>query len=397
MVVTAHADPAYIGGEFTGDEPEVFNIHGTCTAAPLPYQQVGPFTVSQAGSYVFQDAGVFWGLDTEVSIHTGPVNVNNPQGNLVGAVDDGGSIALATGTQYYLVSQPWCSANPGVWAFAIRGPGNINGGGSIPAPDWAFGSFDGSEYLGNFTGSAACPQTYYEVTGPVQFARTGTYFLAGVDSNSGDDLLVAVYRDSFNPSAPNSNRVALGIAADSFRLQAGVEYFFVVQPYCELRTGDWQFVLFPPGPFQLNPGLNGSWDDPTTSAQGVFLDIFPNVGVAFLAWFTYDSIAPNPAETREVGKPGNSWLVAQGNFQPGDASVEITLYFQGGGRFNDPGTAPNPIEEAGSGTLEFDSCLGGTLTYDLDSGLQGSVILNRIAGDNIDLCESLVPGPGVLE
>lgn len=394
--LTAQADPAYIGGEFTGNEPVQFNIHGSCTAAPLPHQQFGPFTVSQAGNYEIRDAGVFWSLDAEMSIHSGPVNANNPQANLVGAVDDIGSINLSAGTQYYLVAQPWCSAGTGVWAFTISGPGNLNGGGVVQAPDWAFGDFDGSEPVLNLAADGGCPQTYYDVNGPVQFDRTGTYFLAGVDSHTGDELLVAVYRGGFNAGSPNQNRVARATIGEAIRLQAGVDYTFVTQPNCEVRTGDWQFVLFPPGPFALNPGLNGIWIDPANSGQGMLMDVLPVAGVLFLAWFTYDSMAPDPAETREVGKPGNTWLTIQGNFEPGDASVDVGLYFRGGGRFNDP-TTPDPNEQAGTGTLEMDSCIDGTLTYNLDSGLQGSVVLNRIVPDNWEYCESFIAGPGVLE
>lgn len=392
----ALADAAILSGAFNGDEPVEFNIHDSCNSDPLPYQVQGPISVSESGSYEFRDAAWLWSVDTEVSVHDGPLNVNDPEGNVIATTDDAGSIELASGKDYYVVVQPFCSPDNGTWGITIRGPGEISGDPVIAAPAWSLGEFDGSEPLINLSGDAFCPRTYYDVTGPVQVERNGTYYLHAPEHFVLNPNLVAVYANEFDPDRPNRNLVNKEVTGMQLDLEQGTDYFFVVQPDCALRLSDWLLVLFPPLPFGLNPGLNGSWVDPTTDGQGMFMDVFANAGVLFLAWFTYDSMMPDAAETREVGKAGNTWLVAQGGFADGDASVDLDLYFRGGGRFNDPETVPDPIEKVGSGTLDMESCLQGTLTYALDSGLAGSARLNRIALDNVDLCESFFAEPGVI-
>ena len=41
----------------------------------------------------------------------------------------------------------------------------------------------------------------------------------------------------------------------------------------------------------LNAGTNGSWYNEETSGQGILIDVFADIPLVFLAWFTFDAEA----------------------------------------------------------------------------------------------------------
>jgi len=140
--------------------------------------------------------------------------------------------------------------------------------------------------------------------------------------------------------------------------------------------------------FRINAGLNDAWTNPETPGQGFFITVFPDIAKIFLAWFTYDTERPPQDVTSLLGDPGHRWLTAFGSFADNQAvlDIEVTL----GGVFD--ASAPTPIQEPG-GTiiLEFSDCNAGTLSYDITSiDRQGVIPIERIALDNIPLCESLL-------
>ena len=45
-------------------------------------------------------------------------------------------------------------------------------------------------------------------------------------------------------------------------------------------------------PFTITPGVNDAWFNADTAGQGFFIIVFPEVGIVFLAWFTYDTELP---------------------------------------------------------------------------------------------------------
>ena len=150
--------------------------------------------------------------------------------------------------------------------------------------------------------------------------------------------------------------------------------------------------------FRINPGLNGSWFDPATTGQGFFLEVFPDIPLVFLAWFTYDTTQPagiqsnrteNPLEklfAAQVGDDNHRWLTAQGPFDGNTANLNVTLTT--GGLFDDPAPVTNTPE--GTITLTFEDCTKGTVDYDFTAaGISGSVPISRPANDNVALCESL--------
>jgi 6-phosphogluconolactonase (cycloisomerase 2 family) len=139
--------------------------------------------------------------------------------------------------------------------------------------------------------------------------------------------------------------------------------------------------------FHINAGLNGSWYDPATDGQGFLIDVFPDSGVMFLAWFTYDTDAPDASVTANLGHPSQRWLTAQGPYA--DTEAVLDIFVSGGGIFDMYPPAPTR-EKDGTLTIEFEDCNNGTITYDLPSiGRQGIIPIQRIVTENVPLCQSL--------
>lgn len=139
-------------------------------------------------------------------------------------------------------------------------------------------------------------------------------------------------------------------------------------------------------PFQINPGLNGSWFFPSTAGQGFLIDVLPDIGKLFLAWFTYDTALPDENDTANLGNAGQRWMTALGSYSENQAVLDI--YQSEGGLFDM--SAPKPSEtKDGTVIVEFTSCNSGTITYDIPSiNREGVIPIQRIALDNVDLCES---------
>ncbi len=138
--------------------------------------------------------------------------------------------------------------------------------------------------------------------------------------------------------------------------------------------------------FGINSGLNDAWFNPATPGQGFFVTVFEEIGMMFLAWFTYDTARPDPGVMANLGEPGHRWLTAFGPYSGDTATLDIEL--TSGGVFD----SPNPVtSQQADGTLEieFADCESALLTYDIIStGDQGTIPLSRIALDNVPLCES---------
>lgn len=138
--------------------------------------------------------------------------------------------------------------------------------------------------------------------------------------------------------------------------------------------------------FQINAGLNDAWFNPATPGQGFFVNVFPDIGQMFVAWFTYDVQRPDGAATAELGEPGHRWLTAFGPYADDQAVLDVE--FTAGGVFNAAEPAPGQTT-GGTLTLEFTGCNAGTLFYDMPSlDLSGSVSIQRIALDNLPACEA---------
>lgn len=141
--------------------------------------------------------------------------------------------------------------------------------------------------------------------------------------------------------------------------------------------------------FKINPGLNDAWFNPLTSGQGFLITVFPDITQMFLAWFTYDTERPPEDVGAILGEPGHRWLTAQGPYA--DDTASLTIYLTEGGVFDsiEPKATTDP---AGDGTLtiQFADCNAGLVSYEITSlGISGEIPIERIALDNVPLCESL--------
>jgi len=138
--------------------------------------------------------------------------------------------------------------------------------------------------------------------------------------------------------------------------------------------------------FQMNPGLNDAWFNPATNGQGFFITVFPDLGVVSLAWFTYDTELPAEDAQSNLGDPGHRWLTAVGGYADNRAVLDVYNTYDG---LFDSGEEVTQ-ELYGTMVLEFTGCNSGTVEYDIPSiGLKGKVEIERVAGDNIALCEAL--------
>jgi len=137
----------------------------------------------------------------------------------------------------------------------------------------------------------------------------------------------------------------------------------------------------------INQGMSDSWYSPATNGQGFFIIVWPQIGQIFLSWFTYDTERPPANVTAQLGEPGHRWLTAQGDYSGNKAVLDV--YVSEGGVFDSGSPAPVATAD-GTMILEFSDCNSGTITYDIPSVQRhGEVSIQRVAPDNVVLCEAL--------
>lgn len=146
---------------------------------------------------------------------------------------------------------------------------------------------------------------------------------------------------------------------------------------------------------EMNAGLNDAWFNPETSGQGFYMTVFPELGFVSLAWFTYDTELPPDDATANLGDPGHRWFTALGTIDGNQSTMSIDI--TSGGIFDNatPVQHTDPAGSDGIINLTFDTCAAGTVTYDIPAiAQQGTVPIQRVADDNIALCEELAaPDP----
>jgi len=141
---------------------------------------------------------------------------------------------------------------------------------------------------------------------------------------------------------------------------------------------------------EMNAGLNDAWYNPETNGQGFFVTVFSDLGVVSLAWFTYDTELPLQDIPSNLGDAGHRWFTALGAIDGNHSTMSIDI--TSGGIF-DNATLVQHTDPAGSDgiiDLTFETCAAGTVTYDIPAiAQQGTVAIQRVADDNIALCEAL--------
>jgi hypothetical protein len=141
-----------------------------------------------------------------------------------------------------------------------------------------------------------------------------------------------------------------------------------------------------PGFVNVNQeGLTGTWYNAATNGQGMQFtfspdDSNPGVGTFFGTWYTFDTTAGDETTQR--------WYTVQVPLTTAGESVDFPIYQNTGGNFDaPPATTPAQV---GTGSLAFDSCTSGTLTYAFDDGRSGTIPLTRIM-PNVNCVETGTP------
>ncbi|MFT5138449.1 MAG: hypothetical protein ACI9H8_000992 [Lysobacterales bacterium] len=140
--------------------------------------------------------------------------------------------------------------------------------------------------------------------------------------------------------------------------------------------------------FQIDSGLNDAWVDPAVPGQGFFITVFPDLGLMFLAWFTFDSVPASNGVTAVFGSPDQRWLTGIGAYEGNTVTLSVELTT--GGVFI--ASTPVATQSLGYGTIviEFIDCGEALLTYDFPSAmLSGQMTVTRVLPDNIATCIAL--------
>ena len=410
---TAAAASMVLAGSFDGSEAKTAPLYGSCDAKdPLAYQEVGTLQVSASGTYsvldvLYLEGAKYNGVDLTILLYTGAFDAARPSDNLVRpnpddsgapfAVDTAGTYDLVAGQAYNLVVQQACINKEGAWAVSFTGPGSVESDLAVSLPSFTGGAITPSSP----TSPSACGPGGYRESGPFRFERGGTYYYQDVSVYSGDiDVCLQVYSSPFDPAEPNIGRVPTSGVRGFFlddsgtvELEAGRDYWFVVQPRNAEALGNYFFVLAPPAPFRINRGLAGAWFNPGTPGQGFFMDIYDNTNQLFTGWYTYELQRPVDG-TAVLGEPGHRWLTALGDID--GARAELGVFLAQGGAFDaaDP-PIQQPQTQVGTMTVEFEDCLSGTVEYDLSiPPVSGQVPVQPLTLQHVETCELASRGPG---
>ena len=117
----------------------------------------------------------------------------------------------------------------------------------------------------------------------------------------------------------------------------------------------------------INHGVDGSWYNPASAGQGLFIETVPSKNLLWGGWYTFDQSA-----TRR------EWYTIWGDVS--GASAQLTVYRSTNGAFNQPGAAD--LIEWGTASLRFLSCSQAVLDYEFTTdGLSGSIPLERLTPD----------------
>jgi plastocyanin len=143
-----------------------------------------------------------------------------------------------------------------------------------------------------------------------------------------------------------------------------------------------KITIKPAGPpFVINEGVAGSWYNPATDGQGIFIEASDTHGLLTLAWFTW-------AATVGI----HDWLTGVGPFQ-GNAAT-LTLNRSSGGRFNDGGAVVSTVP-AGTALVTFHDCSHATIEFEMTVPPRtGRIDLQRIFPPN-KACVDANPRPAV--
>ncbi|HEX3124733.1 MAG TPA: plastocyanin/azurin family copper-binding protein [Rhodanobacteraceae bacterium] len=106
--------------------------------------------------------------------------------------------------------------------------------------------------------------------------------------------------------------------------------------------------------FTVRPGLSGNWSDPTANqaGHGFQFEILPNNSMLAI-WFVF---TPDGS--------GQTWLFAQGTYDPASDTVTLPTYLSLGAKFPPNFThADDIVTQWGTMTFKFTDCNNGTMNW----------------------------------
>ncbi len=140
--------------------------------------------------------------------------------------------------------------------------------------------------------------------------------------------------------------------------------------------------------FAINAGMNDAWVNAEADKQGMFITVYPDLGIIFLAWFTFDTVPPPMGTPAVFGAADQRWATAVGPYSGKSAQLKAEL--TSGGIFN--ASVPLPSQDTNYGTinLDFNNCNEATAEFDFPSaGESGQFTITRALAENSALCEAL--------
>ncbi len=411
---SAYANDVTISGVFDGSEATMAAAPGSCDDIAKRYQVAGTITVSVSASYTLIDAGNWFAsylpqsgiTDTLIVIYDGNFDSANPATNRVASVDEFEAVPLNTGTSYTLVVQHWCDQIDGAYAIVIEGGQNSISGDVFSSPPQTIGNFDISS-----------PSAYFADLGGIRRYRSdvktisdsGTYFYADVGLETGGDIMsLRIYKNTFDPLNTEKNLYynSESYFVGTFTLLADVTYVFVLVEN-SANTPHVQYVLYTPGPFNFNPGLNGSWVAPGIKKQGILMEVVPSQNILFFAQFTFqDQLAiatsksassalqssggGDPGVQAYLGADDQIWLTAFGGI-PAHGNM-MSIYYENstGGRFNSETPVATTDSAYGSGFIEGVACDHLVINWNLPSGVFDTRDYYKSTPDTVPYCGTFI-------
>lgn len=201
-----------------------------------------------------------------------------------------------------------------------------------------------------------------------------------------------------NPHNVTSNTGAwtASVTASSFTFEVTFDEPGVFNYLCTIHSAQMQGTITVEAveePFQINAGLNDAWFNPDTPGQGFFFNVFPNLQLMFIAWFTFDTERPGEEVTATLGEPGHRWVTGIGPYS-GD-TANIVLELTEGAVFDSADPPFMQTQDYGTLDITFQDCEFASVVYNIPAaGVSGNIDIKRIVADNIPLCQSLSAGEG---
>ena len=109
--------PDYTLGNFDGSEARINTACGNTF-----YDVNGPIQYPVAGNYFYADAGIQYDVDICIAFYRDSFDPANPDQNRVALFDDGGSVTLEEGVNYFIVTQSLNIDSTGEWHYVLAPP-----------------------------------------------------------------------------------------------------------------------------------------------------------------------------------------------------------------------------------------------------------------------------------